>query len=230
MVDQPAGKPGRGDAIGVEEGDQRRLGGVQAGVARGGRTPVRVVANVAGAGLLGDGDDRLRHRGAVVDDDHGRAARQRRQARAQPFGVGVHRHDDRHLVDGLGRPRRRVGPHQSGVEQATGEQSLGLILADRLAGQPGVNEGGGARGQSQGAERRAAEQDLAGPENLDTGGEAQTPAGGDGVCHQAVRPPSTGTTVPVTAEASGPQSHTTAAATSLGSSSRLTSCWPANAS
>ena len=205
---RPPGRPG-GRAAGRETrtaGRNRRRGtrpaassaASQAGVARGGRRPGSRHGERSGRPTsLGDGGDRRRHRGAVVDDDHA--------AGRPPAAPGT-----RAAVRGRRTPARRSSPRsmarggraggsgmsQAGVEQTTGEQSLGLILADRLAGQPGARTSEArARGQR---EQRGAASRRAGPRrpatNLDTGGEvADASRRGRASCHQAVRPPSTGT-------------------------------------
>ena len=152
---------GLGHDVGVDERDERRVRGGEAGVAGGGRTTRGRVPQHAGSRPRRNGRDRLRGCGAVVHDHQSaQSAGQRREEPGQPVGAvpdGYHDGD----VGERGRRTGRPGPgvRDPHVEQAAGQGGRGRTgHGDRAAaGEHGLC----GAAQVQHPRRRAPDQDRA---------------------------------------------------------------------
>ena len=195
-----------------------------------GRRPPRVlgVADVASAETVGDCGDRAAVGRAIVDHDHAAARRRAAPDSAEPLGVTIDRHDDRHLVGGRRRcgwaAGRGGGRNQAGVEQTASEQTLGV--PDRLARPASARQAprrAPTASSVAAANPRAAPRRPAPPQ---PSGRPQAPPGRDG---HPVGTVSGQSAVDREHRAGqrgcrGPHSHTAAAATSAGSIRRRISC------
>jgi len=124
-----------GHAVGVEESDQRGIGGGQARVPGRRRSAVHRPPQHAGARPGRDARDGLRVPRAVVDHDQARRLSESGQA-AGKLGVPVaHRDHDGHLVRTVVAAGRRFvygGMGDPGVEQTPGQcPGLGVVLGRR---------------------------------------------------------------------------------------------------
>ena len=221
------GKPVNGMQSAVQERDQRRRGEPQPGIARGRRAQVVGVTHVARADAIGHRFDCAAVGRSVVDHDHARlGAGERCQTPRKPLGATVDRDDDRHLPESQ-VARWRIGLGEPPVEQPAGEQPLSTVLTHWPAGQPASNRASATIRQRHQPRRGTAEQHLALPAPSESAGGLQAPPRRDRHLRrqgQAVNPPSTGSTAPVSADAVGPHSQTTASAISFGSISRRIRC------
>ena len=225
MTGQRVEPSGRHDAVAVEEGHEGAAGGTQTGVARSGRSGVRLLPQDRRAVSLTDGEDGCRVEGSVVDNEHAHAP-DRLQAPLELDWSVEDRDDDRDVDD-----RLRIGP---GVGEPAVDEG-----AHQPEGRPVVHgrsqlEASAAVPQPEQAHRVAAEQDGVPGEatyvpvqhDRQARRELRTLASR---AHRA-RPPSTGSTAPVTAAAAGPASQSSAAATSKGWTNRSIGCCRANPS
>ncbi len=234
--EQPGEPPGRRQAIGVEEGDERGARRPPSGVAGGRRSSRRVVADdghpVCAHRRRHGPDGHLR---TVVDDHDGSGRLERLQGLGQTAGSIANRDHDRDVGGGRAGARRWAGVGDPGVEQAAGQRppararpigSPAAQASTRAA--PAVRSRRTRMGwpptRISGRGRRTAGS-RARP-NSGGGSGAPLPAGV--VTHRAVMPASTGSTAPVMPLLSGPHSQAMRAAGSSGVRSRGRRCWAAN--
>jgi hypothetical protein len=156
-VAQQRRQPARpGDAVGIDEGDQRRAHGGEAGVPGGAGSSAPVAAQAEGTGRGGGRGHGGRVNRPVVDHDDPHAA-QAGQAPGQ-FGRAVaHRDDGGYLVRPWPAGRVRVG--EPGVEQAPGQFLRGGPAGHRHPVPPPAGQRRAARAKAQQAQRRPAHQD-----------------------------------------------------------------------
>src|SRR5581483_7120373 len=239
--------PRRWRAVSVDEGDDVRRRRLGARVARRRRSPRLVMAHDAGAAAL-SGQRGARPVAPVVHHDDGRrtagkgkggrltdasgqgvdggGGAEGLERRRQPGWAVAYRHDDDHR-----RPERRwTGVGEAGVEQLARQPLAGRRLPDgRTVGQR-VERTRPRCSEPQDPHRRAPDDDPAtiGPPRA--GVEDEPERRRERSRHDAVMPASTGSTAPVIAALSGPQSHSINAATSSGCTRRPSWWWAAKSS
>jgi hypothetical protein len=149
-VPQQRRKPARpGDTVGVDEGDQRRAHGGEAGIPRGARPFAPVAAQADRAGCRGC----RRHGGVVrrpvVHHDDPRPG----QAGQAPGELGravAHRDDGGDLVrPRAGRAAGRVRVGEPGVEQAACQRLRGGLAGHRHTIPPPPDQRGATRAEAQ---------------------------------------------------------------------------------
>lgn len=222
MGQQALEPPRRDGAVAVDEGHQLAPAGGQPVVARRTRTAAPLPPDQPGARRPAGPGHRPRVGGTVVHHHHRRPAGQGGQAAPEGVGPVAGRDHHRHRRSGPGRDGAGPGVGHPGPDQPAGQGAGGVV------GRPGdhqAGEGPGPRGrQGHHPPGMAADQDGAAPVGADGRVEHETPPLRQG--RHNVRPPSTGSTAPVTAELPVPANHTRAAATSSGVRRRpMVCCW-----
>jgi hypothetical protein len=180
---------GRDDDVAVDAGDHVAAGGRDPGVARGGGAGVRLPDHPDVRAI-----DRDRDGAAVVDHDHRVAVAEPVEARREVAVAHGHDHRDRRAPS-----CRRVRPGEPGVDQPPPERTR-RVGGGRLAGEKRVRQHRPARGQPQQTARHAARDGIGVPPDP---GRSEHSAGDQRRPRQSDSPPSTFSSAPVTAAASG---------------------------